>query len=153
MADRPDPPRRFRHTSRKNMKKQVKKAIFPVGGLGTRFLPATKAMPKEMLPVVDKPLIQYAVEEAAAAGIEEFIFVTGRGKDSIEDHFDVSYELDQTLAERGKTAALDSSRPWMPSPDQTAFPRQPEPRGLGHAEWCAPYILHAEPSAVLHDQH
>src|SRR3546814_10619869 len=104
MADRPDPPRRFRHTSRKNMKKQVKKAIFPVGGLGTRFLPATKAMPKEMLPVVDKPLIQYAVEEVAAAGIEEFIFVTGRGKDSIEDHFDVSYELDQTLAERGKTA-------------------------------------------------
>src|SRR3546814_192332 len=92
MADRPDPPRHVRHTSRKSMKKKIKKAIFPVGGLGTRFLPATKAMPKEMLPVVDKPLIQYAVEEAAAAGIEEFIFVTGRGKDAIEDHFDVSYE-------------------------------------------------------------
>src|SRR3546814_299610 len=149
MADRPDPPRRFRHTSRKHMKKQVKKAIFPVGGLGTRFLPATKAMPKEMLPVVDKPLIQYAVEEAAAAGIEEFIFVTGRGKDSIEDHFDVSYELDQTLAERGKTAALDSIRSWMPSPGQTAFTRQMEPLGLGHAVWCARYFINDEPFAVI----
>ena len=90
------------------MKKQVRKAVFPVGGLGTRFLPATKALPKEMLPVVDKPLIQYAVEEAAASGIEEFIFVTGRGKHAIEDHFDVPYELNQTLSERGKTNIIDA---------------------------------------------
>lgn len=95
------------------MVQKVRKAIFPVGGLGTRFLPATKALPKEMLPVVDKPLIQYAVEEAAAAGIEEFIFVTGRGKHAIEDHFDVSYELDRTLCERGKTDLIEDMRRWM----------------------------------------
>ena len=96
------------------MPRRIRKAVFPVGGLGTRFLPATKAMPKEMLTVVDKPLIHYAVEEAQAAGIEEFIFVTGRGKTVIEDHFDHSYELHDTLAERGKTSDLEKLRSWMP---------------------------------------
>src|SRR6478752_7570906 len=96
------------------MTKRVRKAIFPVGGLGTRFLPATKAMPKEMLPVVDKPLIQYAVEEAQAAGIEEFIFVTGRSKTAIEDHFDLSYELEDTLRERNKVQQLEQVTSWLP---------------------------------------
>ncbi|HAA91240.1 MAG: UTP--glucose-1-phosphate uridylyltransferase [Rhodospirillaceae bacterium] len=131
------------------MAKKVRKAVFPVGGLGTRFLPATKALPKEMLPVVDKPLIQYAVEEAAAAGIEEFIFVTGRGKHAIEDHFDVSYELDQTLSARGKTDLVDSIRGWMPDPGQIAYTRQMEPLGLGHAVWCARNYVGDEPFAVL----
>src|ERR1700744_5872583 len=99
-----------------SMAQRVRKAVFPVGGLGTRFLPATKAMPKEMLPVVDKPLIQYAVEEAQAAGIEEFIFVTGRSKTAIEDHFDHSYELEDTLKERNKQAELKAMESWMPSP-------------------------------------
>jgi len=103
-----------------SMAHRVRKAVFPVGGLGTRFLPATKAMPKEMLPVVDKPLIQYAVEEARAAGIEEFIFVTGRSKTAIEDHFDRSYELETTLRERGKTAQLKTVNDWMPEPGQIA---------------------------------
>ena len=128
---------------------RVRKAIFPVGGLGTRFLPATKAMPKEMLPVVDKPLIQYAVEEAQAAGIEEFIFVTGRGKTAIEDHFDHSYELEKTLEERGKTAELDELRRWLPRPGSVAYTRQMAPLGLGHAVWCARNLVGDEPFAVL----
>ena len=131
------------------MIRRVRKAIFPVGGLGTRFLPATKAMPKEMLPVVDKPLIQYAVEEAQAAGIEEFIFVTGRGKSAIEDHFDRSYELEQTLESRGKTAELDALRDWVPNPGRCAYTRQQEPLGLGHAVWCARNLVGDEPFAVL----
>jgi UTP--glucose-1-phosphate uridylyltransferase len=131
------------------MTKRIRKAIFPVGGLGTRFLPATKAMPKEMLPVVDKPLIQYAVEEAQAAGIEEFIFVTGRGKTAIEDHFDHSYELHETLAKRGKTAELDLISNLLPIPGQVAYIRQQEPLGLGHAVWCARHLVNDEPVAVL----
>lgn len=131
------------------MKNTLRKAIFPVGGLGTRFLPATKAMPKEMLPVVDKPLIQYAVEEAMEAGIEEFIFVTGRGKHAIEDHFDVSYELDRTLAERGKSDLLEMMESWLPKPGQIAYTRQMRPLGLGHAVWCARDFIVDEPFAVL----
>jgi UTP--glucose-1-phosphate uridylyltransferase len=131
------------------MSKRVRKAIFPVGGLGTRFLPATKAMPKEMLPVVDKPLIQYAVEEAQAAGIEEFIFVTGRGKSAIEDHFDHSYELHETLAKRNKQAELDIINGLLPIPGQVAYTRQQEPLGLGHAVWCARHFVGDEPVAVL----
>jgi len=129
------------------MSQHVRKAIFPVGGLGTRFLPATKAMPKEMLPVVDKPLIQYAVEEARAAGIEEFIFVTGRSKTAIEDHFDHSYELETTLKERGKDTRPVNS--WMPEPGQVAYTRQQFPLGLGHAVWCARNLVGDEPFAVL----
>ncbi len=131
------------------MTQRVRKAIFPVGGLGTRFLPATRSMPKEMLPVVDKPLIQYAVEEAKASGIEEFIFVTGRGKHAIEDHFDISYELDHTLAERGKQDILDEMKAWMPTPGQIAYTRQMLPLGLGHAVWCARDFVGDEPFAVL----
>jgi len=129
--------------------KRVRKAIFPVGGLGTRFLPATKAMPKEMLPVVDKPLIQYAVEEASAAGIEDFIFVTGRGKTAIEDHFDHSHELQQTLVERNKTKELESIASLLPIPGQVVYLRQQEPLGLGHAVWCARRLVEDEPVAVL----
>ena len=131
------------------MPQPIKKAVFPVGGLGTRFLPATKAMPKEMLTVVDKPLIHYAVEEAKAAGIEEFIFVTGRGKSAIEDHFDHSHELQHTLAARGKTEALAALRDWLPGPGQVAYTRQQEPLGLGHAVWCARHLVGDEPFAVL----
>jgi UTP--glucose-1-phosphate uridylyltransferase len=131
------------------MAQRIRKAVFPVGGLGTRFLPATKAMPKEMLPVVDKPLIQYAVEEAQAAGIEEFIFVTGRSKTAIEDHFDHSYELESTLAERGKTAQMGAIKNWMPGPGQIAYTRQQVPLGLGHAVWCARHLVGDEPFAVL----
>ncbi len=131
------------------MSVRVRKAIFPVGGLGTRFLPATKSMPKEMLPVVDKPLIQYAVEEAQAAGIEEFIFVTGRGKTAIEDHFDHSFELEKTLEERGKTAELEELRRWLPKPGRVAYTRQMAPMGLGHAVWCARDLVGNEPFAVL----
>lgn len=120
-----------------------------MGGLGTRFLPATKALPKEMLPVVDKPLIQYAVEEAAAAGIEDFVFVTGRGKSAIEDHFDISYELDRTLNERGKADLVEEMRRWMPEPGKIAYTRQMEPLGLGHAVWCAREFVGDEPFAVL----
>lgn len=127
----------------------IKKAIFPVGGLGTRFLPATKALPKEMLPVVDKPLIQYAVEEAAAAGIEEFIFVTGRNKTAIEDHFDHSFELEETLLAKGKAAALDTVRGMIHAPGSVAYVRQQEPAGLGHAVWCARNLVHDEPVAIL----
>jgi len=132
------------------MAKPVRKAIFPVGGLGTRFLPATKAMPKEMLPVVDRPLIQYAVDEARAAGIEEFIFVTGRGKSAIEDHFDHSYELEDTLRARGKDKELKLLDDMLMHPGQVAYLRQQEPLGLGHAVWCARNMIDDdEPVAVL----
>ena len=127
----------------------IKKAIFPVGGLGTRFLPATKAMPKEMLPVVDKPLIQYAVEEAAAAGIEEFIFVTGRNKSAIEDHFDHSFELEETLYAKGKDTALKTVRDMIHQPGTVFYVRQQEPAGLGHAVWCARHLINDEPVAIL----
>jgi len=131
------------------MSTPVRKAVFPVAGLGTRFLPATKAMPKEMLPVVDKPLIQYAVEEAQAAGIEQFIFVTGRGKSALEDHFDHSYELEATLRERGKAAEIVAINGWMPKPGQLSYTRQQRPLGLGHAVWCARELVGDEPFAVL----
>ena len=127
----------------------IRKAIFPVGGLGTRFLPATKSMPKEMLPIVDKPLIQYAVEEAMEAGIEEFIFVTGRGKSAIEDHFDHAYELQEMLEKRNKTAALKVVKDSILKPGQIAYTRQLEPLGLGHAIWCARNFVGSEPVAVL----
>ena len=127
----------------------IKKAIFPVGGLGTRFLPATKAMPKEMLPVVDKPLIQYAVGEAAAAGIEQFIFVTGRNKSAIEDHFDHSFELEHSLAVRGKDAAMDVVGGMMKVPGSVIYVRQQQPAGLGHAVWCARHLVGDEPVAIL----
>jgi UTP--glucose-1-phosphate uridylyltransferase len=129
------------------MIKPLRKAVFPVGGLGTRFLPATKAMPKEMLPVVDRPLIQYAVEEAMEAGIEQIIFVTGRGKHAIEDHFDIAFELEATMSERGKSLeVLDATRL---APGRIAYVRQQEPMGLGHAVWCARDIVGDEPFAVL----
>ncbi len=131
------------------MFKPVRKAIFPVGGLGTRFLPATKALPKEMLPVVDTPLIEYAVREARDAGIEEFIFVTGRGKTAIEDHFDQHAELEETLRERGKERELEAVRGATPRPGRIAYVRQGEPLGLGHAVWCARRFLGDEPFAVL----
>jgi UTP--glucose-1-phosphate uridylyltransferase len=131
------------------MTAKIRKAVFPVGGLGTRFLPATKAMPKEMLPVVDKPLIQYAVEEAQAAGIEEFIFVTGRGKSAIEDHFDYSSELEGALRDRGKTECLDAITSWVPAAGAVAYTRQQEPLGLGHAVLCARHLVGSEPFAVL----
>jgi UTP--glucose-1-phosphate uridylyltransferase len=127
----------------------VKKAVFPVGGLGTRFLPATKAMPKEMLPVVDKPLIQYAVEEARAAGIEQFIFVTGRGKTAIEDHFDHSAELQSILLARGKADLWREIEVITLNAGSISYTRQPEPLGLGHAVWCARSMIGDEPFAVL----
>jgi UTP--glucose-1-phosphate uridylyltransferase len=127
--------------------KKVRKAVFPVAGLGTRFLPATKAMPKEMLTIVDRPLIQYAVEEALEAGIEQFIFVTGRGKTALEDHFDIAFELEATMRGRGKDlAVLDATR--MPAGAITSV-RQQQPLGLGHAVWCARDIVGDEPFAVL----
>ena len=127
----------------------IKKAIFPVGGLGTRFLPATKAMPKEMLPVVDKPLIQYAVEEAAAAGIEEFIFVTGRNKAAIEDHFDHSFELEATLQAKGKSDALSLVKAMLHNPGAVQYVRQQQPAGLGYAVWCARHLIGNDPVAIL----
>jgi UTP--glucose-1-phosphate uridylyltransferase len=130
-------------------KQRVRKAIFPVGGLGVRFLPATKAMPKEMLPVVDKPLIQYALEEARAAGIEQFIFVTSRGKSALEDHFDQSFELQATLTERGKKRELALLEEMRLQPGQIVYVRQQEPLGLGHAVWCARHMIQDEPVAVL----
>ena len=129
--------------------KPIRKAIFPVAGLGTRFLPATKTIPKEMLPVVDKPVIQHVVEEARAAGIEHFIFVTGRGKGAIEDHFDVAFELNATLDQRGRKADLDRLKQDTPLPGRTSFTRQQEPLGLGHAVWCARDLVGDEPFAVL----
>jgi UTP--glucose-1-phosphate uridylyltransferase len=127
--------------------KRVTKAVFPVAGLGTRFLPATKAMPKEMLTVVDKPLIQYAVEEALEAGIEQIIFVTGRNKHALEDHFDISYELEATMRARGKS--LDPIKGTRMTPGSPVYIRQQEPLGLGHAVWCAREIVGDEPFAVL----
>ncbi len=129
--------------------KPVRKAVFPVAGLGTRFLPATKAMPKEMLPIVDKPLIQYAVEEAAAAGITQMIFITGRHKRSIEDHFDRAPELEAELAAKGKTEMLDIVRHISPEADAFVYIRQPEPLGLGHAVLCAEPVIGDEPFAVI----
>ena len=131
------------------MPKKVRKAVFPVGGMGTRFLPATKALPKEMLPIVDQPLIQYAVDEARAAGIEEFIFVTGRGKSAIEDHFDHSYELNDLLSARGKTDVVDSLTSSILQAGQVSYTRQQEPLGLGHAVWCARHLAGDEPFAIL----
>ncbi len=129
--------------------KPIRKAVFPVAGLGTRFLPATKAMPKEMLPIVDKPLIQYAVEEAVAAGITELIFVTGRHKRAIEDHFDRSPELEAELAAKGKQALLDSISPMLPGHVHCIYTRQAQPLGLGHAVLCAAPIVGNEPFVVL----
>jgi UTP--glucose-1-phosphate uridylyltransferase len=131
------------------MHQHVRKAVFPVAGLGTRILPATKAMPKEMLTVVDRPLIQYAVEEAKAAGIEQFYFVTGRNKSALEDHFDIAYELEATLRERGKDAQLAEMQAWLPAAGQVAFTRQQQPLGLGHAVWCARHLVGDEPFAVM----
>ncbi len=128
---------------------KVRKAVFPVAGLGTRFLPATKAMPKEMLPIVDKPLIQYAVEEAFQSGIEQIIFVTGRNKEALEDHFDHSCELEMTLRERSKDELLKALHATMPEAGTIIYTRQSEPLGLGHAIWCARNVVGNEPFAVL----
>ena len=127
----------------------IRKAVLPVAGKGTRCLPATKAVPKEMLPVVDKPVVQYAVEEARAAGIEQFIFVTGRGKNVIEDHFDHAYELEALLSAREKTAELKSLLESLPESGSVSFTRQQTPLGLGHAVWCARHFIGDEPFAVL----
>jgi UTP--glucose-1-phosphate uridylyltransferase len=129
--------------------KKVTKAVLPVAGLGTRFLPGTKAVPKEMLNIVDKPVVQYVVEEAIAAGIEHFVFVTGRNKNVIEDHFDIQYELNDTLRKRGKTKELDMLNAMLPAAGRTSFTRQQEPLGLGHAVWCARDIIRDEPFALL----
>ncbi|MFL4985094.1 MAG: UTP--glucose-1-phosphate uridylyltransferase GalU [Xanthobacteraceae bacterium] len=129
--------------------KPIRKAVFPVAGLGTRFLPATKAMPKEMLPVVDRPVIQHVVDEAREAGIEHFIFVTGRNKGVIEDHFDKQFELESTLQKRGKSKELDLLEAELPGAGQTSFTRQQEPLGLGHAVWCAREIVGNEPFALM----
>jgi len=129
--------------------KPIRKAVFPVAGLGTRFLPATKAMPKEMLPVVDRPLIQLVVDEARAAGIEHFIFVTGRNKGVIEDHFDRQFELEHTLTERQRRDDLDLLARDLPGPGTASFTRQQQPLGLGHAVWCARELVGHEPFALL----
>jgi len=131
------------------MIKKLRKAVLPVAGLGTRFLPATKALAKEMLPVVDKPLIQYAVEEARAAGIEQFCMVTGRGKTALIDHFDVAYELEATLLERGKTDLLQMLNDMSVEPGSIATVRQQVPLGLGHAIWCARAFIGEDPFAIL----
>ena len=131
------------------MVRHIKTAVFPVAGLGTRFLPATKAIPKEMLTVVDRPVIQIAVDEAREAGIEHFVFVTGRNKSVIEDHFDRQYELEATLKSRGKTAELGKLEQDLPGAGQTSFTRQQEPLGLGHAVWCARRIVGNEPFALV----
>ena len=131
------------------MSRRVRTAVFPVAGLGTRFLPATKSMPKEMLTVVDKPLIQYAVEEAREAGIDRLVLVTGRGKSSMEDHFDESFELNATLRERGKEAALEELSRMVPKAGEVLYTRQQRPLGLGHAVWCARELVGDEPFAVL----
>lgn len=130
------------------MSKRVRTAVFPAGGLGTRFLPATKVVPKEMLPLVDKPIIQYGVEEALASGIEHIIFITGRGKGAMEDHFDISYELDATLEKKGKKELLELSRK-ISSLARISYVRQKEPLGLGHAVLCAKELVGDEPFAVL----
>ncbi|ATQ69319.1 MULTISPECIES: UTP--glucose-1-phosphate uridylyltransferase [Methylosinus] len=131
------------------MSKRIRKAVFPVAGLGTRFLPATKAVPKEMLTVVDRPVLQHVVDEAREAGIEHFIFVTGRNKAVIEDHFDISYELEDTLRRRGKTKEFEALAADLPPAGATSFTRQQAPLGLGHAVWCAREIVGDEPFAVL----
>ena len=131
------------------MVKPLRKAVLPVAGLGTRFLPATKAMPKEMLPVVDKPLIQYAVDEARAAGIEQFCMVTGRGKTALIDHFDIAFELEATLAERSKREALELLRSEAMPPGSISTVRQQVPLGLGHAIWCARTFIGDDPFAIL----
>jgi UTP--glucose-1-phosphate uridylyltransferase len=133
--------------SSQEYRKPVRKAVFPVAGLGTRFLPATKAIPKELLPVVDRPLIQYAVDEAIEAGIEELIFVTGRGKVAIVEHFDTAYELEATMSERGKS--LDVLEPTRIKPGNLVTVRQQVPLGLGHAIWCARVIVGDEPFAIF----
>lgn len=129
--------------------KPLRKAVLPVAGLGTRFLPATKAMPKEMLPVVDKPLIQYAIDEARAAGIEEFCLITGRGKDSLIDYFDIAYELESTLKERNKVDCLEALEPSSIKAGSLMAVRQQEPLGLGHAIWCARSFIGNDPFAIL----
>jgi UTP--glucose-1-phosphate uridylyltransferase len=131
------------------MKKPIRKAVLPVAGLGTRFLPATKAVPKEMLTIVDRPILQYVVDEAREAGVEHFIFVTGRNKGVIEDHFDSSYELEDTLKRRGKDGAYAALMADLPPAGATSFTRQQAPLGLGHAVWCARDIVGDEPFAVL----
>ncbi len=131
------------------MVRPIKTAVFPVAGLGTRFLPATKAMPKEMLTVVDRPVIQLAVDEAREAGITHLVFVTGRNKGVIEDHFDKQFELEATLRKRGKSAELDMLEQELPGAGQTSFTRQQEPLGLGHAVWCARNLVGNEPFALL----
>src|SRR5215510_2513410 len=131
------------------MPKRVRKAVFPVAGLGTRFLPATKAMPKEMLTAVDRPVIQHVADEARAAAVEHFIFVPGRNKGVIEDHFDSQFELERTLEARGKKAELEELLRELPKPGQTSFTRQQAPLGLGHAVWCAREIVGGEPFALL----
>lgn len=128
---------------------KIRKAVFPVAGLGTRFLPATKALPKEMLTIVDRPVIQYVLDEAREAGIEHFIFVTGRNKAAIEDHFDVAFELYETLHQRGKTEVLDYLKSMQPKAGELSYTRQQEPLGLGHAVWCARELVGNEPFALL----
>ena len=132
-----------------SMSKRIRKAVFPVAGLGTRFLPATKAVPKEMLTVVDRPVVQHVVDEAREAGIEHFIFVTGRGKGAIEDHFDMAYELEDTLRRRNKSKEYEALMSDLPAAGATSFTRQQAPLGLGHAVWCARDIIGDEPFAVL----
>ena len=127
----------------------VRKVVFPVAGLGTRMLPATKVLPKEMLPVVDRPIIQYALEEAAAAGAEQFIFVTGRGKTIMEDHFDRAFELFDTLTRKGKAKELAALEAGVPTAGEVVYTRQQEPKGLGHAVWCARHLVGDEPFAVM----
>lgn len=129
--------------------RKIRKVVFPVGGFGTRFLPATKAIPKEMLPVVDRPIIHYAFDEARAAGIEQFIFITGRNKSTIDNHFDHSYELQSHLSQQNKTGALELAMGWLPPPGSIMFTRQQEMRGLGHAIWCARHMVGDEPFAVI----
>lgn len=131
------------------MKRRIRKAVFPVAGMGTRFLPATKAVPKEMLTVVDKPIIHYALEEARNAGIEQFIFVTGRNKTAIDNHFDHAYELESVLQEKNKREALSKVTDWLPEPGQIFFTRQYAALGLGHAVWCARHLIGNEPFAVM----
>ncbi|MCG5242680.1 UTP--glucose-1-phosphate uridylyltransferase GalU [Azospirillum doebereinerae] len=131
------------------MRKPVRKVVFPVAGLGTRFLPATKAIPKEMLPLVDRPLLQHAVEEARAAGIEDFVFVTGRSKRAIEDHFDADTELNRTLEERGKIESLEEVRHSEIAPGRCFYTRQQVPLGLGHAVWCARALIGNDPFAIV----
>jgi UTP--glucose-1-phosphate uridylyltransferase len=131
------------------MRKPVLKAVFPVAGLGTRFLPATKAIPKEMLPLVDKPLLQHAVDEARAAGIEEFVFVTGGGKRAIEDHFDADAELDRFLESKNNTEGLEAVRQTEIAPGKLFYTRQQQPLGLGHAVWCARAVIGRDPFAII----